>query len=326
VSALVVIDIKPGAYPNSINPDSRGVIPAAILTIDTFDATTVDPFSVRFGPSGASVDMRGGDKLKAAIKDVDHDGCLDLIMGFRTQDTNIEPGDTEACLEGTTHDGMPVWGCDSVRTVPPDADADGDSEGLGLPRVFGDDIEASLRTDQQDACPDDPSDTAWPPDFDNDGTVTIFDITRFQGCVPSMLGDAEYNNRLDLRFDGENDILDPLAMRPFVGKSCAEAHVDTDGDGIADLLDDDDDNDGFTDAVELGVGTDPLLFCGVDAWPPDFNNDATVNVIDIIAFRGSVMSTAGEARYTARFDLNIDDRIDIIDVLAMRPFIMRSCA
>jgi len=45
----VEIDIKPGSYPNSINPNSNGVIPVAILTTPSFDATTVDPLSVKFG-------------------------------------------------------------------------------------------------------------------------------------------------------------------------------------------------------------------------------------------------------------------------------------
>jgi hypothetical protein len=49
----VTIDIKPGSDPNAINPSSRGVIPVAILTTESFDATTVSPITVRFGPAGA---------------------------------------------------------------------------------------------------------------------------------------------------------------------------------------------------------------------------------------------------------------------------------
>src|SRR5206468_1460260 len=48
----VTIDIKPGGFPNSINPKSRGVTPVAILTTATFNATTVKPSAVRFGPIG----------------------------------------------------------------------------------------------------------------------------------------------------------------------------------------------------------------------------------------------------------------------------------
>lgn len=51
----VVIDIKPGSDPNAINPRSKGVIPVAILTTDTFDAQSVDPSTVQFGPSSADI-------------------------------------------------------------------------------------------------------------------------------------------------------------------------------------------------------------------------------------------------------------------------------
>ena len=50
----VDIDIKPSDFPNSINPRSGEVIPVAILTTTVFDATTVDPLSVEFGPNGAT--------------------------------------------------------------------------------------------------------------------------------------------------------------------------------------------------------------------------------------------------------------------------------
>jgi hypothetical protein len=56
---------------------------------------------------------------QAHFEDVDADGGLDLLLHFRTQDTGIAPGDTEVCLIGQTYHGVPIEGCDSVRTVPP---------------------------------------------------------------------------------------------------------------------------------------------------------------------------------------------------------------
>lgn len=108
----VDIDIKPGSDPNSINPRSRGVIPVAILTTADFDATMVDPLSVVFGPEGAS-ETHG----KGHIEDLDGDGDLDLMLHFRTQETGIACGDTDASLTGETFDGQFIEGVDSVNTV-----------------------------------------------------------------------------------------------------------------------------------------------------------------------------------------------------------------
>lgn len=114
----VEIDIKPGSDPNSINPDSRGVIPVAILTTSTavgepvtFDATTVDPATVGFGPAKVGA-------VHFALEDVDGDGDIDVILHFKAQETGIQAGDTEVTLTGTTDDGIPIQGTDTVNTVP----------------------------------------------------------------------------------------------------------------------------------------------------------------------------------------------------------------
>ena len=108
----IAIDIKPGSFPNSINQGSGGVIPVAILGSATFDATTVDPFIVEFGPSGA---FEAHDR--GHIKDVDSDGGLDLMLHFAVQDTGISCGDTGVSLIGETFDGQLIGGSDSIRTV-----------------------------------------------------------------------------------------------------------------------------------------------------------------------------------------------------------------
>ena len=106
----VQIDIKPGSDPNSINPRSRGVIPVAILTTETFDASTVDPNTVEFGPNGAA-------PVHAALEDVDGDADLDLILHFKTQETGIACGDTSASLTGETTGGQTIEGSDAVNMV-----------------------------------------------------------------------------------------------------------------------------------------------------------------------------------------------------------------
>ena len=112
----VDIDIKPGSSLNSINPNAGGVIPVAILTTDTFDASTVDPETGALEGAGARSKGKSGNC--GSMEDVDDDGDLDLVIQVVNE---IDwAGVTEATLTGETYDGIPIEGTDSVRIVPPD--------------------------------------------------------------------------------------------------------------------------------------------------------------------------------------------------------------
>jgi hypothetical protein len=117
----VDIDIKPGSYPNAINLGSNGVIPVAILSSDTFDATTVNPETVSLAGL-AGVAVRGkGSKLLASEEDVNGDGLPDLIVKIDTE--NLAPGDLQSgsvLVTGTTFEGQDVEGQDDIVIVPPE--------------------------------------------------------------------------------------------------------------------------------------------------------------------------------------------------------------
>lgn len=119
----VGIDIKPGSYPNSINLGSNGVVPVAILSSETFDATQVDPETVILAGSGVA--MRGkGNKYLAHEEDINDDGLLDLVCQVETE--NLDPGqfqDGYAILTGNLLEefgGTPIEGSDEITIVPPE--------------------------------------------------------------------------------------------------------------------------------------------------------------------------------------------------------------
>ena len=102
--------------------------------------------------------------------------------------------------------------------------------------------------------------------------------------------------------------------------------TDTDSDGLADVVDPDKDNDSwglgdplwFRDDIELFVGTDPLNPCADDTtrdneaddkWPPDFNDDQAINILD----RARIVAQILSGVYDQRLDLNANGALNIQD-------------
>lgn len=108
----VQIEIKPGSTaPVPINPKANGLIPVAVLSSATFDATKVDPASVAFGPNNAK------NSLPASLEDVDKDGNLDMVLHFPSEQTGIACGATVAGLTGSTVDNVFFSGTEAITTV-----------------------------------------------------------------------------------------------------------------------------------------------------------------------------------------------------------------
>ena len=107
----ITIDIKPGGNPNNINLKSKGVVPVAVLTTESFDAGDVDPETVEFA---------GAEPVRWRLCDVDDDGDNDILFHFKTQDLQgLDEDSTEATLTGETNNEEVISGTDTVRIVSP---------------------------------------------------------------------------------------------------------------------------------------------------------------------------------------------------------------
>jgi hypothetical protein len=109
---LVSVDVRPKKDANRINPNSTKNINVAIFSVNGFDATTVDPNSVRFGATGIEAAPVNG-----AIRDVDGDGRFDMVLRFQIQGTGIKCRDTSASLTGQIFSGLTFIGSSPIRTV-----------------------------------------------------------------------------------------------------------------------------------------------------------------------------------------------------------------
>jgi hypothetical protein len=117
------IDVKPGSFPNSINLKHKGVMPVAILGSEGFDVSEVDPETVVLTKPGSCVEIV---PIRWSMEDSDGDGFMDMIFHFDMEEIAyflIVPGDTTIELTGNLFDvfgGTPIYGMDSIRTVPKD--------------------------------------------------------------------------------------------------------------------------------------------------------------------------------------------------------------
>jgi Bacterial TSP3 repeat/Thrombospondin type 3 repeat len=103
--------------------------------------------------------------------------------------------------------------------------------------------------------------------------------------------------------------------------------LNTDGDTLGNACDSDDDNDGFSDAVEVSASTDPLARCGPDAWPPDINNDGFSDISDVSALTNLFGQSVppAPARYNIAPDPP-DTFVDITDVARMVGLFGQTCS
>ncbi len=95
----------------------------------------------------------------------------------------------------------------------------------------------------------------------------------------------------------------------------------------------DTDGDGWSDAAEAIIGTDPLDDCSDDpshdAFPPDPNRNGVsfrrVDSLDAFLFAQRFGSALGDGTYLPRYDLNGDGAINMLDIFTLAQYFNTSC-
>ena len=266
-----------------LDTDSDGIIDALDLDDDNDGLLTLFEGKIGSSPLHADTDEDGipdskeiGDN-KDQPRDTDQDGIVDLLDtdddddGLLTSD-ELSLG-TNYLLVDSDGDGI----SDSkeigdLLTSPTDQDADGiidaldtedslDTDGDGLT----DQQEAKLNTNPNKADSDNDGiddlievgdNLSLPKDTDLDGVIDALDTTNDSDSDGDGLTDAQElvlksnAHQIDSDGDGIND-------NEEIGENIDEP-LDTDADGLLNIIDADDDNDSLDTNYEIQIGTNPL--------------------------------------------------------------------
>ena len=114
--ATLVLDIKPGSDPNSVNLKSMGLLPVVAYGSEELDLTEIDLETLLL--NGVEPRLMPDGSWHVSFEDVDGDLLLDLVMHLEMQALGIEPGMTELALTGALMDGTELQGADAIRIVP----------------------------------------------------------------------------------------------------------------------------------------------------------------------------------------------------------------
>ena len=196
------------------------------------------------------------------------------------------PDEVDTCPRVPNPDQLDSDGDGLGDACDPDIDGDGYANASDTCPLLAEDIDGFQ---DGDGCPD--------PDNDQDGIPDVDDLCPGDDLTVGPDGVADSGD-------------EPLNEWEIPIQTKEDYDGVQDGDGCHDSPDDDYDGDGFTDEVEVQVGTHPVDPCGSDGWPADlFSGGASanrVNLQDVTSFVVPVLrfnTSPGEPGYDVRWDL-----------------------
>jgi hypothetical protein len=260
--------------------------------------------------------------------DADFDGTADF--GTILRDANAlligDTADADPFFDGTTQNGWLIIGSGTCAS-----DADGD----GVPNS-SDNCPTTSNAGQADWNSDGIGDACQ--DSDGDG-----DMDSADNCITVSNPD-----QADMDSDNIGDVCDPDKDGDGVANgsdNCPNdanpTQTDTDYDGIGDACDPtndpDPDGDAYLTGEELYMTTNPNSRCpadttsnneATDAWPPDFNDNRSVNVTDVLTMKPPFGKSVGQPGYDPRMNLAgapATESINVTDVLKLKPVFGTTC-
>ncbi|MEX1193648.1 MAG: thrombospondin type 3 repeat-containing protein [Dehalococcoidia bacterium] len=263
----------------------------------------------------------GTSYAKVTKIDSDGDGVADFGIILRDANADLigDTADADPFFDGTTHTSAIIIGTGSCT---------GDTDSDGVVNAI-------------DNCPTVAN--ANQANWDGDALGDVCDDSDGDGLMDSVDNCKAAANANQANMDGDalGDVCDPDQDgdgAPNTTDNCLglsnPTQANMDGDAFGDACDTDIDGDNYLNTAETFMTTNPNMKCPAntganneipDAWPPDFDDNRTVNISDVLFLKAPFGKSQGQTGYLERADLNQSLTINISDVLILKPIFLSTC-
>ena len=114
---VIDIDVKPGSDANVINYKSQGKIPVALLCNAVSNPANIQQATISLCATSATIPCLPNAQ-DCDFRDVNHDGCADLVCHVPISSLQLQCGETSLTLTAVWKAGAHLSAADTVTVVP----------------------------------------------------------------------------------------------------------------------------------------------------------------------------------------------------------------